>query len=119
MPDSFVSLLAAWNEKDVDLIRGHLDKALAPQIVFCDPNYLIEGVDAFEKMVRDFTMQYPVSRCEHTSGLDAHHNRYRYKWLVSVNNKPAVAGMDVVELDGNGLISRIDGFFGPFPKQDA
>ena len=116
LPNCFQNLLAAWNEKDAGKIRDHLEKAVAPDVVFADPNYLIEGIDAFEAMVREFMQQYPVSTCEHTSGLDSHHNRYRYKWLVSADGKPLVAGMDVVEVNEDGLITRVDGFFGPFPE---
>lgn len=117
LPEIFVNLIAAWNEKDVTKIRAHLEKAVAPDVTFCDPNYDIKGIDAFEEMVREFTMTYPDSRCEHTSGLDAHHALYRYQWLVSINGTPAVSGMDVVVVNATGLIARVDGFFGPFPEK--
>ncbi len=116
IPGCFLSLLAAWNEKTPARVRGHLDAALAPEIAFTDPNYMIVGIDAFEAMVHEFHAQYPVSTCVHTSGLDQHHNICRYEWLVSVNGVPAVPGMDVAELDAQGRVVRIDGFFGPFPK---
>lgn len=119
LPDCFENLLAAWNQKDIAKIRGHLEKAVAADVEFADPNYHIKGIDAFEKMISEFATQYPMSRCEHTSGLDAHHNRYRYKWLVSVKNEPAVSGMDVAEVNSSGLITRVDGFFGPFPETSA
>jgi len=118
IPDCFIAMLAAWNEKVPAKVRGHLDAALSSDVVFTDPNYRTEGIDAFEDMVQEFHAKYPVSTCEHTSGLDHHHNLYRYKWLVSVNGVPAVPGMDVVELDDQGLVLRVDGFFGPFPKMD-
>lgn len=116
-PECFTIMLKVWNEKDPKKIRAYLDIALAPDVVFADPNYLVHGIDAFEQMVLEFHETYPVSTCEHTSGLDHHHNRYRYKWLVSVNGVPAVPGMDVAELDTDGKITRIDGFFGPFPSK--
>lgn len=114
IPECFNAMMRAWNEKDRAKVRGHLDTALAPNVVFADPNYLVEGIDAFEEMVLEFHEKYPISTCEHTSGLDHHHNRYRYKWLVSVNGTPALPGMDVVEIDNNGQVIRVDGFFGPF-----
>lgn len=115
LPASFEALLRAWNETDHSRIREHLDAALAPEIMFCDPNYLITGIDAFEAMVREFLEKYPVVKCEHTSGFNEHHNRYRYNWLVSVGGQPAVAGMDVAELNDAGKVIRIDGFFGEIP----
>lgn len=117
IPKSFEHMLAAWNEHDVTRIRDHLEKALSPNILFADPNYLIEGLDAFEHMVTDFRQAYPDATCEHTSGMDSHHNRYRYKWLVSVGGQPTVPGLDVAEVDNDGKITRIDGFFGPVPQK--
>ena len=115
-PASFKHMLAGWNERDITRIRGHLEKALSPHILFADPNYLAQGLDAFEDMVKEFRETYPDATCEHTSGMDTHHNRYRYKWLVSVAGQPMVPGLDVAELDENGKIIRIDGFFGPVPE---
>lgn len=56
-------------------------------------------------------------KCEHTSGFNVHHNRYRYNWLVSLGGVPVVPGTDVVELNHDGKAVRVDGFFGPAPKK--
>lgn len=117
IPPAFEHMMAAWNELDMTQIRGHLEKALAPTILFADPNYLVEGIDEFEAMVKEFRQQYPDATCEHTSGLDMHHNRYRYSWLVSVGGQPALPGLDVAEVNEQGQIIRIDGFFGPVPEK--
>lgn len=116
LPTAFTALLAAWNETDLAKIRGHLERALAPDILFADPDNLIHGIDAFEEMVRGFRLAYPDAITAHTSGYNVHHNRYRYHWLVSIGGKPAVPGMDVTHIGNDGLIDRIDGFFGPVPK---
>ncbi|MGB0907885.1 MAG: hypothetical protein ACPGVT_10360 [Maricaulaceae bacterium] len=112
LPNCFTALLAAWNETDPANVRGHLNKALAPDILFADPHYFIHGIDAFEAMVHEFHEKYPSPTTEHTSGYNMHNNRYRYNWLVSFGGKPAMPGMDVTEVNADGLICRIDGFFG-------
>ena len=116
-PKSLQTLLNAWNEKDPNKVRDHLDAALANDVNFADPTYLTHGIDEFETMVHEFHNKYPVSQCERTSGLDSHHNRYRYSWLVSVNGIPALPGMDVTHLNGEGKIVSVDGFFGPMPEK--
>ncbi|MEM7670758.1 MAG: nuclear transport factor 2 family protein [Pseudomonadota bacterium] len=115
MPESFQAMLDAWNETDPDKIRRHLDRALDPQVEFADPNYHIRGIAAFEAMVRGFRTQFPDGTAKHTSGMNYHHNRYRYSWLVSIGGKPAVHGMDVTEVNDAGKVVRIDGFFGDLP----
>jgi hypothetical protein len=114
-PRTLDDMLAAWNERDPDKVRGHLDRALAPDVVFCDPANYVVGIDAFEAMVRKFRADLPEAVCARTSGLDGHHGRYRYDWSVSVDGKVLVPGADVTTLNEGGRVERVDGFFGPLP----
>ncbi len=107
---------AARNERDPEKIRPHLDRALSPCVVFCDPQHQIEGIDAFEKMVRDFREAIPDARTAIVSGLDHHHDLYRYEWNVYDGDELMVPGMDVTRVDAQGRVERIDGFFGPIPS---
>ncbi|MFT4572597.1 MAG: hypothetical protein ACI8TX_002953 [Hyphomicrobiaceae bacterium] len=106
-------MLAAWNERDPEKIRGHLELALAPEVEFCDPQHHVTGLDRFETMVREFRAGIPDARCAHTSELDAHHNRVRYSWGVYDGENLLVPGFDVVTFADDGRVLRIDGFFGP------
>ena len=105
----------AWNEADVEKIRSHLDLALSPEVVFCDPDNLVQGPEAFEQMVREFRTRIPNARCLRTSGLDSHHDLYRYEWAVYAGDDLLVPGFDCARVDENGRLLRIDGFFGPLP----
>lgn len=116
LPPSFDAMLAAWNERDPEKIRGHLDAALAPDVIFADPDNHTVGVDEFDDMVRRFRKKWPDAKSERTSGFDTHHNRYRYRWLVTVAAGQALPGMDVAETDDQGRVVRVDGFFGPIPQ---
>ena len=119
IPATLDHMLAAWNEADPEKIRGHLDTALAPEIIFADPDNFVKGIDAFEAMVREFRKKIPNAKSERTSGFNLQNNRYRYNWLVSAGDHPLMPGMDVTEINDDGLVVRVDGFFGPIPKLDA
>jgi len=114
-PEALDHMLAAWNERDLDRVRGHLDRALADDVEFCDPQNHVRGIDAFEKMVREFRTSLPEAVCARASGLDAHHHLFRYDWTVSVGDEVLVPGFDVTAVDENGRVTRVDGFFGPLP----
>ena len=58
-PESFDHMLAAWNERDPNLIRAHLDQALAADIEFIDPTIVTRGIAEFEQNVRSFRLKYP------------------------------------------------------------
>lgn len=116
IPESFDRLLAAWNERDLKKIRNHLEAALTKDVEFVDPNYSIEGISDFAKMVKEFRTRFPESRCLRTSGIDMHHDRARYSWSVVVDEKTKIDGFDAVQLSKkSGKVKRIDGFFGPLP----
>ncbi|GAA6155082.1 hypothetical protein NBRC116588_05550 [Pyruvatibacter sp. HU-CL02332] len=116
LPLSLDSMLAAWNESDPSRIRGHLDAALSPDVVFADPDNYVVGIDAFEAMVHKFRADIESPKAERTSGFNVHNNRYRYNWLVSSGDTPLMPGMDVTEVDDNGKVVRVDGFFGDIPE---
>jgi hypothetical protein len=119
IPVAFAAVSAAWNEKDLSKIRVHVEKSVTENVVFADPSNFIHGIDAFEKMIKDFRVKYPESVVKRTSGLDGHNNRYRYSWEIYIGEILIVKGFDVATLNENGLIERIDGFFGDLPPLES
>lgn len=119
VPPSLDAMMAAWNEKDPAKVRGHLEAALSPNVLFVDPDNYVVGIDAFETMVHKFRADVADASAERTSGFNVHHNRYRYTWLVSSGGTPVMPGMDVTELDDTGKVVRVDGFFGDIPDLGA
>ena len=78
-PETFDHMLAAWNEREPAKVRGHLEQALAPDVRFVDPDNDITGIDAFESMVHAFHEKLPDAVCSRASGVDSHHQLYRYE----------------------------------------
>jgi hypothetical protein len=116
IPESFTHMMAAWNERDSKKIRALLDKALTKDIEFVDPNYSVEGISDFFKMVKEFRAKYPEAKCVRTSGIDMHHDRARYSWSVIIDENTRLDGFDAVQVSKkSGKIKRVDGFFGPLP----
>ena len=115
LPPSLEEMQAAWNERDPEKIRAHLDAALSPEVVFCDPQHHIQGIDAFEAMVREFRKNLPDGGTAVVSGVNHHHDLYRYEWHVYDGEKLLLPGMDVTRVDAQGRVERVDGFFGPVP----
>lgn len=117
-PKTLDHMLAAWNERDDAKVRGHLDRALSPQVRFIDPTHDITGIDAFEVMVHAFHENLPDAVCSRASGLDAHHRLYRYEWAIHRGKELLLPGFDVVETDDSGLVTQVLGFFGPLPAKE-
>ena len=115
-PPAFDHMLAAWNEPDASKVRGHLEQALAPDVHFIDPSIDVTGIDGFEANVHEVHGRLPGAVYSRTSGVDAHHNLYRYAWAIHRNGELVLPGFDVVEADANGRVARVLGFFGTLPE---
>ena len=115
IPEAFDHMLAVWNERDPERIRSHLERALAPDALFIDPSIETHGIDAFEANVRDFRAKFPDAVCSRSSGVDTHHRLYRYHWEIHRSGELMLPGFDVVELDEQARVKRVEGFFGPVP----
>ena len=114
VPESFTHYNAAWNERDPERIRGHLDKSVTHDVLFVDPAHTTVGPDALEAMIREARAAMPTGEYRLVSGIDGHNRRYRYRWEVHRDGQLLMPGMDVTTVDDNGRIERIDGFFGDF-----
>ena len=117
-PESFDHMLAAWNERDLSLIRAHLDKALAEDIEFIDPTIVTRGIGEYEQNVRGFRLKYPDAQHARSSGVDSHHNLHRYNWDIIVGGNVFLRGFDVTETNAEGKVCRVLGFFGPLPEKE-
>ena len=113
IPESFGHYLAAWNEPDPDRVRGHLDRCVAGEVLFVDPANTTVGPVALEALIREAKAAMPDAVYALASGIDGHHRRFRYRWEVRVGGD-VIPGMDVVTVDEQERIERIDGFFGDF-----
>lgn len=119
IPKTLDNMLAAWNETDPEKIRAHLDAAVSADVLFIDPAHKITGRDAFETMVREFRAQFPDAVCTRASGIDSHHGLYRYNWEIHRSGTLMLPGFDVAEIDEQGEVCRIEGFFGALPGRES
>jgi hypothetical protein len=111
-------MLAAWNEADPALVRRHLEQALVPGAEFIDPSIVTRGLDEFEANVLAVQASVPGAVYSRTSGVDSHHGLHRYSWQISRDGETVITGFDVTEVDDDGKVVRVLGFFGPLPDTD-
>lgn len=112
-PESFDHMLAAWNESDPTQVRGHLDKALAPDVRFVDPTVDVTGIDGFEANVHEVHEKNPGCVYSRASGVDSQHGFHRYHWTIhNADGELMLPGFDVVETNEAGQVTLVIGFFG-------
>ena len=114
-PEVLQRMMAMWNERDLEKVRGYIDEIFCEDVLFIDPGNSITGHDAFEEMVRAFRTRFPNADLSHSSGFDQHHGLVRYHWKIHQNGQLLIEGFDVAEIGQDGRVSRVEGFFGPMP----
>lgn len=119
MPAALVAYWTAWNERDVGLVRGHLDRAVTPDVEWNDPRDSFVGIDELERAVLRLRTTKPDYTFVIASEIDHHHDRLRYRWDMVRNGRTLMEGLDIVTLaPSTGLLARVDGFFGhPTPVE--
>ena len=112
--------LAGYCEPDRAKRTELLTSVWAADGTLIDPPFDGTGPAAIADMVDAVLQHYPGHRFERTTAVDAHHEFARYGWaLVAADGTPAVQGYDIVQLDGDGKLARIVGFFGDLPAKEA
>jgi len=115
-PVALDQMLAAWNEPDPSLVRRHLDGALSSRVRFVDPSIDLTGINDFEANVHKVRAGLPGATYSRTSGVDSQHGFHRYHWAIHQGEELVLAGFDVTEIDEDGKVICVIGFFGPVPE---
>jgi len=85
-----------------------------------DPPLEARGHQGISDQAATLLSHYPGHRFERTSAIDAHHGFLRYGWrLADPEGAGVLEGIDVVDLDVDGRILRVVGFFGAQPAVRA
>lgn len=108
--------LAAYGDPDVARRAGAIREIWSAEGRLVDPPFESRGHQGISDQAATLLSQFPGHRFERTTAVDAHHQTLRYGWrLVSPAGAPVVEGIDVADLDVDGRLCRVVGFFGAQP----
>ena len=110
---------AAWNETDEGERRALLEQSWADDGAYSDPTGAATGRDALVAHIGGFQAMMPGHTIDMTSGLDTRDAVFRFAWVMRNGTEDVLEGMDYGEFAADGRVSKIVGFFGPFPLADA
>jgi hypothetical protein len=102
----------AWLEADAQRRAELLERAWAPDAVYCDPLALVRGRDALSEHIGETQAGLAGGRIEVTAEATRHHDSAHFPWAIRDQGGATVlTGFDVVQLDDAGRITRLTGFF--------
>ena len=112
--------LAAYCEPDADRRAAAVRAVWNREGRLVDPPLESYGHAGIAVQGAQLLAQFPGHRFERTTAVDEHHQFARYGWrLVDAQGATAIEGVDVLELDVDGRIGRVVGFFGAQPPARA
>ncbi len=102
----------AWVEPDPARRLALLERAWATDAVYCDPLAYVEGRQALADHIGQTQDAMPGSRIEVTAEAARHHDSAHFPWAMrGPDGATVMTGFDVCQLDGDGRITRLTGFF--------
>ncbi|AEG93228.1 nuclear transport factor 2 family protein [Ramlibacter tataouinensis] len=108
--------LAAYCEPDAARRMALVRQVWSEHGRLVDPPFESTGHAGISDQGATLLAQFPGHRFGRSTALDAHHQFLRYGWrLLSPEGEAVVAGVDFMDLDVDGRIARVVGFFGVEP----
>jgi len=112
--------LDAYCEPDAARRMEAVRRIWHPRGRLVDPPLESAGHSGIAGQADHLLQQFPGHRFVRSSAIDAHHEFLRYAWqLRDPQGQPVLEGLDLMELDVDGRISRVVGFFGLQPLAPA
>jgi SnoaL-like protein len=111
----------SWSTSDAATRRALLDQCWSNSGTYLDPRNRADGRAALASLIDTFQQRSPGASFRLASGVDAHHDVLRFEWvMLDSTGQVQMEGLDIGELDEDGRIKRITGFFGllPHPSRD-
>ena len=110
--DAITAYGEAWTTADEDARRALLEVAWAPDAVYCDPLDRLEGREALGRHIGATQVALAGGRIAVTSTPVRHHDSAFFRWtMTDAAGATVLTGFDVVQLDADGRIARLHGFF--------
>lgn len=112
---------AAWAETDEEKRMKIIERMFAEDGIYTDPTSEVKGREALNAHIAASQATPSENTLTMASAVDSHHGtRLRFAWVMkSPDGKVLMEGMDYGELDEDGRIRLIVGFFGPFPPLES
>lgn len=108
----------AWNETDEAARLALLARCWSQRGRYVDPNVDLTGRPALAQHIAKVQASRPGARLEFMSAIDVHHNVVRFLWrLAQADGTFGDVSIDFGEVDEDGRLVLIAGFFGPAPAR--
>ena len=115
--ETVAAYASAWVEPDHTRSLAILEACWASDGVYLDPSSRADGREALCEHIAGFQRGLAGHRIDVASGIDEHDGYLRFAWTMSSpDGSQVMDGVDFGQLDADGRLKLICGFFGPWPE---
>jgi hypothetical protein len=108
--------LAAYCDPDSARRNAAVQRVWATDGRLIDPPLAATGHGQICQQADQLLAQFPGHHFVRSSGIDSHHGMARYAWqLQGPAGTVALEGIDIAQLNTEGRLAQVTGFFGPLP----
>lgn len=112
--------LTAYADPDASRRAAVVQRIWAAGGQLIDPPLAATGHAQITQQAEQLLAQFPGHRFVRSSGIDSHHGMARYAWqLVGPAGSVVLEGIDIAQIDNQGRLAQVTGFFGPLPALAA
>jgi hypothetical protein len=116
--DAVLIYVAAWNENDDSRRAQLLETCWSKNGTIAFPGTQVVGREELSAVMGAFRRKHPDDRGVLTSGIDTHHQCFRFEaTVVRPDGTTYGNATEVGEIDSEGLITRMLSFADPIPRQ--
>ena len=115
MKELWSEYAAAWSTPDRAARHKILEERLTPDVHYADPDSETTGYEELSDYMENFQRGYPGRRFV-VSEVIAHHNGcLAHRTMQNDQSEVEMVGASYAELEADGRLRRIRGFFGSAP----
>lgn len=112
---AYVLYNKAWTEADETKRASCIEQMWAKNGVLKDPSTMVVGREALSKHIGKFLHDFPNTQVNRISKIDSFGASFRFAWKMVFANGTSLEGIDIGEMDDDGRIKSITGFWQPLP----
>jgi ketosteroid isomerase-like protein len=112
---AYVLYNKAWTEVDDARRASYIEQIWAKNGVLKDPSTMVVGRESLLKHIGKFIHDFPNTQITRISKIDSFGTSFRVAWKMAFANGTSLEGVDIGEMDDDGRIKSITGFWQPLP----
>jgi len=101
----------AWNSNGIENITALLAQCITPDFEYVTSSGIFNGIDEMAAIIEKNNHEVPGRSFRLCSNIDGYKNTGRWEWEMIIPNDNNIIGLDIFEINNDGILTKVTGFF--------